>query len=106
MSEKPESEEQLPGTARKRPPSFEEIMQGVGEEPRSAPKPAPARKPEKKSAQPTFEEILESAAPVPVESRPPPSAERKSRPPRQKDERKMPIVVRKPTLAPKVAAHS
>src|SRR5205823_9622148 len=53
---------------------------------------------EKKSAQPTFEEILERAQPAegskPLAAQP----ERKSRPPRQKEERKMPIVVRKPVL--------
>ena len=89
MSDKPE--EQPPG-ARKRQPSFEEILQGVPVEEPKEPKPAAP----KKSAQPTFEEILESAKP-PRASTPPP-AERKSRPPRQKEERKMPIVVRKPTL--------
>jgi len=56
----------------------------------------------KKSAQPTFEEILESVRPA---SEPPkPQPQGKSRPPRQKEERKMPIVVRKPTLgAPAVS---
>src|SRR5438552_13310608 len=86
MSDKPEEQQ------RKRQPSFEEVLQGVStEEPKAAPKPP------KKSAQPTFEEILESARPASEPSRPP-AAERKSRPPRQKEERKMPIVVRKPTL--------
>ena len=56
----------------------------------------------KKSAQPTFEEILESVRPA---SEPPkPQQQGKSRPQRQKEERKMPIVVRKPTLgAPAVS---
>jgi small subunit ribosomal protein S1 len=89
MSDKPE--EQPPG-ARKRQPSFEEILQGVPVEEPKEPKPAAP----KKSAQPTFEEILESAKPARAST--PPPAERKSRPPRQRDERKMPIVVRKPTL--------
>src|SRR6267143_5405773 len=50
------------------------------------------------SAQPAFEEILEAAARPASEGAKPPAPERKSRPPRQKEERKMPIVVRKPTL--------
>jgi small subunit ribosomal protein S1 len=83
MSEKSES-----------PLSFDEIMQSV-EQKQSQPPPAPAAE-KKKSSQPTFEEILERAKPS--ESRPPPAAERKSRPPRQNEPRKMPIVVRKPTL--------
>ena len=90
MSDKPEDQ---PSGARKRQPSFEEILQGV---PLDEPKEAKAPPAPKKSAQPTFEEILESAKPAAEPSRPPP--ERKSRPPRAKDERKMPIVVRKPTL--------
>jgi len=73
-----------------RAPSFDEIMQGIGAEP---PKPPPAPE-KKKSAQPTFEEILAQARPA---TEPPP--ERKSRPPRPpREERKMPIVIRKPTL--------
>ena len=91
MSDKPESPEESKGAASRRAPSFDEIMQGVSE----PPKPAPPKPPEKKSAQPTFEEILAKAQPVAEPSRPP---ERRSRPPRQKEERKMPIVVRKPTL--------
>jgi small subunit ribosomal protein S1 len=94
MSDKPEQQQQ--GT-RKRQPSFEEILQGVPVEEPKAPS-----KPPKKAAQPTFEEILESARPAPEapSSAPPASAppERKSRPPRPREERKMPIVVRKPTL--------
>src|SRR5712691_892602 len=89
MSDKPESADESKGAVRKRAPSFDEIMQGVGAEP---PRPPPAPE-KKKSAQPTFEEILAQARPA-AEGPP----ERKSRPPRQKEERKMPIVVRKPTL--------
>src|SRR5882672_903134 len=97
MSDKPETQDESKGVVRKRAPSFDEIMQGVSEE-KSAPPPAAKKQPEpKKSAQPTFEEILERARPSSEPSRSPPP-ERKSRPPRQKDERKMPIVVRKPTL--------
>ena len=98
MSDKPE-EQQEPQGARKRQPSFEEILEGVSLPEAKPPPPAP-----KKSAQPTFEEILESARPATATpSRPPP--ERKSRPPRQKDERKGPIVVHKPALgAPMPAA--
>src|SRR5438132_926563 len=93
MSDKPEEQQQ---GARKRQPSFEEVLQGVEVE---EPKPPAAPK---KSAQPTFEEILES---VRQASEPPkPQPQGKSRPPRQKEERKMPIVVRKPTLgAPAVS---
>src|SRR5438132_5738539 len=90
MSDKPESPDESKGAVRNRAPSFDEIMQGVGAEP-SRPLPAPEKK---KSAQPTFEEILAQAEPSKL-----PLAERKSRPPRPpKEERKMPIVVRKPTL--------
>src|SRR5258708_3486881 len=76
------------------PLSFDEIMQSVEQKP--AEPPPPAKKPEpKKSAQPTFEEILEKAD----LSRPPPAEQpRPSRPPRQNQERKMPVVVRTPTL--------
>ena len=91
MSDKPEEQQQAQGP-RKHQPSFEEVLQGVSvEEPKAPPAP-------KKSAQPTFEEILEAAA-RPASDAPKAAApERKSRPPRQKEERKMPIVVRKPTL--------
>src|SRR5438552_4184352 len=93
MSDKPEEHQQ---GARKHQPSFEEVLQGVQVE---EPKPPAAPK---KSAQPTFEEILESVRPA---SEPPkPQQQGKSRPQRQKEERKMPIVVRKPTLgAPAVS---
>ena len=94
MSEKPENQEESKGV-RKRALSFDEIMQGMTEEPRSSPPPAARKQPEKKSAQPSFEEILARAQPEAQTSRPP---EARSRPPRQKEERKMPIVVRKPTL--------
>jgi small subunit ribosomal protein S1 len=90
MSDKPESQKE---ESRKRPLSFDEIMQSV-EQKQSQPPPAAA--PEKKrSAQPTFDEILERTRPS--ESRPPPT-ERKSRPSRQGEARRAPIVIRKPTL--------
>jgi small subunit ribosomal protein S1 len=89
MSDKPEEQSQPP-RARKSQPSFEDILEGVG---LAEPKPAP---PPKKSAQPTFEEILASSRPPPETKTPAP--ERRSRPPRQKEERKMPVVVRKPAL--------
>jgi small subunit ribosomal protein S1 len=108
MSDKPETEEQNKG-ARKRTLSFEEVMAGASPEPRK-PQPPPAPK---KSAQPTFEEILARSQP------PPPQAEggegqkprapqepRKGRPPRQKEERKMPVVVRKPALGATPAPES
>jgi len=95
MSDKPENQEESKGVVRKRALSFDEIMRGVTEEPKSAPPPA-ARQPEKRSAQPTFEEILGKAQPEAQQSRPPDL--RKPRPPRQKEERKMPIVERKPSL--------
>ncbi|HUJ24999.1 MAG TPA: S1 RNA-binding domain-containing protein [Myxococcales bacterium] len=79
-------------------PTFEEILAGV--KPPEASKPPP---PPKKSAQPTFEEILAKAQPAAEAPSRPPPAERKSRPPRQKEERKMPIVVRKPTLGAPVS---
>src|SRR5712664_2537446 len=89
MSDKPEEQQQA--QRRKTQPSFEDILEGVA---RPAPKASP---PPKKSAQPTFEEILAATRPA---SEPPkaPELERKSRPSRQREERKMPIVVRKPVL--------
>ncbi len=96
MSDKPETQDEAK-VVRNRAPSFDEIMQGLTEEPKSSPpKPAAKPQPEKKSAQPTFEEILARAQPSaqPAEARQP---ERKPRPPR-KEERKMPVVVRKPAL--------
>jgi small subunit ribosomal protein S1 len=91
MSEKPEHQEPQ-SQPRKRQPSFEDILSGASvEEPKAAPPPPP-----KKQAQPTFEEILAKAQPSSApESKP---AERRSRPPRQKEERKMPVVVRKVPL--------
>ncbi len=96
MSDKPETQEESKGAVRKRAPSFDEIMQGVTEEPKSSPPPAAKQQPERKSAQPSFEEILAQAQPEAQMSRPPEA--QRSRPPRQKEERKMPIVERKPTL--------
>ena len=87
MSDKPEEQQQ---GARKHQPSFEEVLQGVRVE-----EPKPPAEP-KRSAQPTFEEILESVRPSSESPRPPQQGKR--RPPRQKEERRMPIVVRKPTL--------
>ena len=98
MSDKPETEEHSKGAVRKRTLSFDEVMSGASPEPKPPPKTEPPPAP-KKSAQPTFEEIFAKAQPA-AEGAPskPPPAERKSRPPRQKDERKMPVVVRKPAL--------
>src|SRR5215469_6038336 len=84
MSDKPESS--------KRQPTFEEILSGA-----KVAEPASKPPPPKKSAQPTFEEILSKAQPSGSEGKPP-AVERRPRPPRQKEERKMPIVVRKPAL--------
>ena len=112
MSEKPESENQSqhdekPAASRKpKALSFDDVMKQASAPPPPPPAPAPkapppAPVPEKKSAQPTFEEIMAGVqAPAPgadpAASRPPEA--RKSRPPRPREERKMPIVVRKPTL--------
>jgi len=101
MSDKPESEAENKGAAKRRTLSFDEVMAGASpEQPKkSAPPPAP---PQKKSAQPTFEEILAGSAAGETgeaRSRPPQPERSKSRPPRQKDERKMPVVVRKPALS-------
>jgi small subunit ribosomal protein S1 len=103
MSDKPETEEQNQGAPRKRTLSFDEVMAGASPEPReprkSQPPPAP-----KKSAQPTFEEILAKSQPPPAQAeagegqKPRGGGERKQRPPRPKEERKMPVVVRKPAL--------
>ena len=104
--EKSESqpENQSTGAQRKpaRPsqPSFEDILAGKPAEP----PPAPPRKavapppPPKPPAQPSFDDILAKAAAAseqgePAESTPPP------RPPRRdREQRRMPIVVRKPAL--------
>jgi small subunit ribosomal protein S1 len=111
MSEKSESESQSQHDEKQaRKPkalSFDDVMkQASAPPPPPAPKvaasaPAPAPAPEKKSAQPTFEEIMAGvqapAAGSDAAAARPPEA-RKSRPPRPREERKMPIVVRKPTL--------
>jgi len=118
MSDKLETEDNSKGAVRKRTLSFDEVMSGASPEPRKvAPPPAPPAV--KKSVQPTFEEILAKSTPPPegearargASGEEPalpagaagtrgPSSERgkASRPPRQKDERKMPVVMRKPTL--------
>ncbi|HEY2030245.1 MAG TPA: S1 RNA-binding domain-containing protein [Myxococcales bacterium] len=102
MSDKPESEAENKGAAKRRTLSFDEVMAGASPDApkKSAPPPAP---PPKKSAQPTFEEILAgSASPGAGETEQrsrPPQERGRSRPPRQKDERKMPVVVRKPALS-------
>src|SRR3954466_7230854 len=101
MSEKPEHQEPQPQSARNRQPSFEDILEGAAvEPPRQKAPPPPPRKP----AQPTFDDILAAAQPSEAGSRPPP--ERRSRPPRQKEERKMPGVVRKPTLGAPAASEA
>src|SRR2546425_4140408 len=87
MSDKPEEQQQ---GARKHQPSFEEVLQGVRVE-----EPKPPAEP-KRSAQPTFEELLESVRPSPESPRPPQRG--KGRPPGQREEGRMPIVVRNPTL--------
>ena len=116
MSDMPESESssQSPeekATAAARKPkalSFEDVMRQASTPPpqkAAPPAPAPAPAPEKKSSQPTFEEIM-AGVQAPSEGAPaarPPEA-RKSRPPRPRDDRKMPIVVRKPTLGGEAAA--
>ncbi|HEX4385132.1 MAG TPA: S1 RNA-binding domain-containing protein [Myxococcales bacterium] len=101
MSDKPETEEHSKGAVRKRTLSFDEVMSGASPEPKPPPpkvEPPPAPK---KSAQPTFEEILAKSSPPPegAPSQRPDRGNRPSRPPRQKDERKTTVVVqRKPTL--------
>jgi len=98
MSDKPDEQQQGQGS-RKHQPSFEEVLQGLSVEEKKP------EAPPKRSAQPTFEEILAGAQAANVPARPPPP-ERKSRPPRPKEERKMPIVVRKPALGVPAAAES
>jgi small subunit ribosomal protein S1 len=100
MSDKPESQDEQQKGMRKRQPTFEEILSGA-----KVDEPAPSKPPPpKRSAQPTFEEILSSAQPS-ADSKPA-AAERRSRPPRQKEQRKMPIVVRKPALGATLAEAS
>ncbi len=107
MSEKPESESQSQhdekSAASRKPKalSFEDVMKKASAPPppKVAPQPAPAPPPaaEKKSAQPTFEEIM-AGMQAPSADAARPAEARKSRPPRPRDDRKMPIVMRKPTL--------
>src|SRR2546427_10424810 len=93
MSDKPEEQQQ---GARKHQPSFEEVLQGVRAE-----EPKPPAEP-KRSAQRTFEEILEAVRPSSESPRPP--QPRKRRPPRQKEERRMPQVLRTPPLGAPAAS--
>ena len=117
MSDKPEtesSEEKSAGMTQKGPPSapkkalsFDEVMKQAEAPPPPVARPAPQRSApppvEKRSAQPSFEEIMAGVRPDAPGSQPgsrPPEV-RKSRPPRPQrsgDDRKMPIVVHKPTL--------
>src|ERR1700761_6138443 len=100
MSDKPETEDHSKGAVRKRTLSFDEVMSGASPEPKPPPKTEPPPAP-KKSAQPTFEEILAKSAPPPegAPSQRPERGNKPSRPPRQKDDRKPAVVVqRKPTL--------
>src|SRR3989442_1152173 len=86
MSDKPEEQQQ---GARKHQPSFEEVLQGVRvEEPRP-------RAERRRRAQPRFEETLGPGGPSAEPPGPPQQGKR--RPPGQKEERRMPIVGRKPT---------
>ena len=77
-------------------PSFADIMQKAERPPEpEKPKTPPAPEPKRRPAAPSFAEIIGSVELHPEDRapRPPPS-----RPPRsqRKDERKMPVVVRKP----------
>jgi small subunit ribosomal protein S1 len=76
-----------------KPPSFEDVLKAL-EKPAKAEKPAPAPiEPKKRAATPTFAEIIGSVELRP-EDRAPRPAPRKPR----KDDRKMPVVVRRPAL--------
>lgn len=98
-----------PGGAKK-PPSFDEVMEAAlapkAEPPKAAPA-APAPQPvppeRKRSSQPSFDDIMSNVSADPAaakQSQP----QRASRPPRPREERKGPIVQRKPQLgAPLVA---
>jgi small subunit ribosomal protein S1 len=107
MSDKPDKkmqEEEDKIAQKRRTLSFDEVMAGASPEPKR-PKPQSAPPAPKKSAQPTFDEIFAQSQPPPAEGQTAPADEDaaapkrpKSRPPRQKDERKMPIVLRKPAL--------
>jgi len=83
-----------------KPPSFEDIMKGASRPPepeRKEPKkPAspPAEPARRKPAAPTFAEIIGSVELRPEDRAPRPPPPRRPR----KDERKMPVVVRRPTL--------
>jgi small subunit ribosomal protein S1 len=96
-----------------KPPSFEDIMSAMARPPepeRKEPKkpaPPPSEPPKRKSPVPTFAEIIGSIELRPEDRAPRPPPPRRPR----KDERKMPVVVRKPALgkaeepaAPPVAA--
>ena len=110
MSDKPETESSEaksngvapagPLPASKKTLSFDEVMKQASTppaQPSRPPPPRPAPAPvEKRSAQPTFEDIMAGVKPEAQPQRQPEA--RKPRPQRPGDERKMPIVVRKPTL--------
>jgi small subunit ribosomal protein S1 len=80
-------------------PSFADIMQKADKpaEPEKPKTPAPAPEPKRRPASPSFAEIIGSVELHPEDRAPRPPPSRPPRPQR-KDERKMPVVVRKPTL--------
>jgi small subunit ribosomal protein S1 len=110
MSETPETQSPAPAEqapekprpAAKQQPSFDEILAAAGEPQKPAPKPAP-REPQKQQpkaqAQPSFDEILAGASSTPPPAEAEEAQERgRNRGPqkgRQREERKMPVVVRK-----------
>jgi len=111
MSDKsPSAEEKPVGVTRKaggtkKAPSFDEVMEAALAPPQPKPPkveeapraPAAAPQPEKKrSAQPSFDDIMSSVSsdPAALQAQP----QRLSRPPRPREERRLPIVVRRPQL--------
>ncbi len=125
MSDKsPSAEEKSPGVSRKpagareaakKAPSFDEVMEAAlappppkvdppPAPPKAQPAPQPPQPEKKRSAQPSFDDIMSSVSADPTGAKLT-QPQRASRPPRPREERKAPIVVRKPQLgAPPEAA--
>src|SRR5438132_8417813 len=97
-------------TEKPKPPSFDDIMTAASRPPEPVRKevrkpvaaPAPAEPAKRKPSAPTFAEIIGSVELRPEDRAPRPPPPRRPR----KEERKMPVVVRRPSLGkPDEAAH-
>ncbi len=105
-SEKSSAQPRKQGAGKPSQPSFEDVLSGKAFEPPPPPsRPAPQKSapPPPPPAQPTFEDILAKASPSPssppTDGEAPQGRDRGPRPQkRERDQRRMPIVVRKPAL--------